>query len=139
MAAAMSRTTYPFCTMSPKIRLIFGPFLSSCGRGLSRRCTLTQVYGLESEAKTPWVLSRLSTEEGIDCEHKLRKRLVSNRLAPLQGADVLIAVRGGMAVHLQAQGGYALPKSFASPDCLAAIAARTGSLQDSIEAVLMYH
>ena len=48
----------------------------------------------------------LSTEEGIDRENKLRKRLGSDRLAPLQGVYVLIAIRGWMTVHLQALRGH---------------------------------
>jgi hypothetical protein len=48
----------------------------------------------------------LSTEEGIDRENKLRKRLGSDRLAPLQGVDDLIAIRGWMSVHLQVLRGH---------------------------------
>jgi hypothetical protein len=54
----------------------------------------------------PWGLPIRLTEEGIDRENKLRKHLGSGRLAPLQGAYVLIAVRGGMAIHLQALCGH---------------------------------
>src|SRR5437660_153646 len=62
--------------------------------------------GAVGGAQMPLVLSLRSTEEGIDGEHKLRKRLGSDRLAPLQGAYVLIAVRGGLTVHLQTLHGH---------------------------------
>jgi hypothetical protein len=41
------------------------------------------------------------TEEGIDREHELREGLGSDRLAPLQSAYVLIAIRGRLAMYLQ--------------------------------------
>jgi hypothetical protein len=54
----------------------------------------------------PFVLSLLSTKEGIDRENKMRKRLGSDRLTPLQGVYVLIAIRGWISVHLQALRGH---------------------------------